>query len=318
VHQIFPITEPKLPLPGELPEGESSYGVTSVKCRYAFSYLHQTRTCVYLEHVTMNSQNATNRDFDTHPDANPDPITGQPGAHPVGTGLGAVGAGAVGAAVGGLVGGPVGAVVGAAVGAVGGGLAGKSIAEQVDPTVEDAYWRENYQNRPYVDLDYTYDDYSPAYRTGYEGYLTYSTDGLTYADVEPRLRETYEQQYTDSRLGWEQAQYASRDAWDRLDEMALAYAAEDDYWRENYTTRPYWDSGYDYDDYAPAYRMGYESYSTYADQGMTFSQAEPHLRKDYESRYGDRRLGWDKAKYAIQDTWHRLESAVTGDDSRRM
>ena len=53
---------------------------------------------------------------------NADPITGEPGAHPVGTGLGAVGGAATGATVGAL-GGPVGAVVGGAVGAVVGGLA---------------------------------------------------------------------------------------------------------------------------------------------------------------------------------------------------
>ena len=56
-------------------------------------------------------------------DLNRDPITGAPGSHPVGTGLGAAGGGAAGAAIGTAVGGPVGAVVGAAAGAVVGGLA---------------------------------------------------------------------------------------------------------------------------------------------------------------------------------------------------
>ena len=78
--------------------------------------------------------------------ANRDPLTGAPGAHPVGTGAGAVAGGmAAGAAVG-TVAGPVGTAVGAAVGAIVGGLAGKGIAEQIDPTVEDAYWRDNYRS----------------------------------------------------------------------------------------------------------------------------------------------------------------------------
>src|SRR4029077_18614744 len=38
-------------------------------------------------------------------DSNPDPITGEPGAHPVGTGVGAALAGAAAGAAGGLVGG---------------------------------------------------------------------------------------------------------------------------------------------------------------------------------------------------------------------
>src|SRR4051794_13647241 len=81
-------------------------------------------------------------------DANRDPLSGAPGAHPVGVGAGAASAGAAGAAVGGVVGGPVGAAVGGAVGAVAGGLAGKGAAEAVNPTVEDEYWRRNYASRP--------------------------------------------------------------------------------------------------------------------------------------------------------------------------
>jgi hypothetical protein len=72
-------------------------------------------------------------------DANRDPITGAPGAHPVGTGVGATGGGAAGAAIGAAVGGPVGAAVGLAAGAIAGGLAGKGAAEAVNPTAEDGY-----------------------------------------------------------------------------------------------------------------------------------------------------------------------------------
>lgn len=163
-----------------------------------------------------------------NPDANPDPISGEPGAHPVGTGVGAASAGAIGTAIGGAVGGPVGAVVGAAVGAVAGGLAGKSVAERIDPTVEDAYWRDNYNSRPYYEQDYTYDDYSPAYRTGYEGYGTYYEPGMTYDQAEPHLRRDYEERHGNTaRLGWEKAKHATRDAWDRV-ERAIPGDADHD------------------------------------------------------------------------------------------
>ena len=74
------------------------------------------------------------------PETNPDPITGAPGAHPVGVGLGAAAGGIAGAiaasaAVGTVVAGPVGTAVGAAVGAIAGGLGGKAAAEHFDPTV---------------------------------------------------------------------------------------------------------------------------------------------------------------------------------------
>jgi uncharacterized protein (TIGR02271 family) len=151
------------------------------------------------------------------PDANPDPITGQPGAHPVGTGIGAAGAGAVGAVVGGLVGGPIGAAVGTVIGAVAGGLAGKSAAERVNPSVEDEYWRNNYATRPYVEKERSYEDYQPAYRTGYEGYSQYGDMGKTYDEVEPDLRSEYEKQQGGAGLAWDKAKHATKDAWERLE-----------------------------------------------------------------------------------------------------
>ena len=65
---------------------------------------------------------------------NLDPITKTPGAHPVGTGVGATGGAVAGAAIG-SVAGPVGTVVGGVVGAIAGGLAGKEVAEKSNPTV---------------------------------------------------------------------------------------------------------------------------------------------------------------------------------------
>src|SRR5438105_6879453 len=99
----------------------------------------------------------TNRDNNTRrtdapKDSNPDAITGAPGSHPVGTGIGAAAAGAAGAAIGSAipgVGTAVGGAIGTVVGAVAGGLAGKGVAEAVNPTEEDAYWRNEYTNRPY-------------------------------------------------------------------------------------------------------------------------------------------------------------------------
>jgi hypothetical protein len=148
------------------------------------------------------------------PDANRDPITGTPGAHPVGTGVGAAAGGVAGAAVG-SVAGPVGTVVGAAVGAVAGGLGGKAVGESMNPTVEEAYWRENYQNEPYHSGEYGDQDYAPAYRTGYEGRSRYPD--RDFDDVENDLRAQYEQTRGSSRLGWEDAKQATRSAWHRVE-----------------------------------------------------------------------------------------------------
>ena len=99
--------------------------------------------------------------------ANRDPLTNEPGAHPVGTGLGAaMGGAATGVAVGAMAG-PVGAAVGGVVGAVAGGLAGKAAAESLNPTQEDAYWRDAYVREPYYVSGRTYEQYQPAYELGW-------------------------------------------------------------------------------------------------------------------------------------------------------
>src|ERR1700693_4408422 len=68
---------------------------------------------------------------------NRDPITGAPGAHPVGVGLGAAAGGiAAGAADGTVAGCPGGTGVGAAGGAVAGVLGDKAVAEHFDPTMQ--------------------------------------------------------------------------------------------------------------------------------------------------------------------------------------
>ncbi len=145
--------------------------------------------------------------------ANRDPLTGAPGAHPVGTGVGAVAGGmAAGAAVG-TVAGPVGTAIGAAVGAVVGGLAGKGVAESIDPTREDAYWRENYSKRPYAGGK-SYDDFGPAYAYGVGSYARLG--GRSFDEAESDLSRGWASARGKSTLTWDNAKHATRDAWNRL------------------------------------------------------------------------------------------------------
>jgi uncharacterized protein (TIGR02284 family) len=146
-------------------------------------------------------------------DLNRDPITDEPGAHPVGTGIGATG-GAVAGAAAGSIGGPVGVAVGGVVGAVVGGLAGKAAGEAINPTAEEAYWRENYSREPYYEKGRTFDDYAPAYRLGLTGRSRYEGDWDT---AEPSLASEWESARAGSSLDWKQARPASRAAWERID-----------------------------------------------------------------------------------------------------
>lgn len=158
---------------------------------------------------------AINRQDEMGKDENRDPLSGEPGAHPIGAGLGAAAAGAAAGAAGGAVAGPVGAVVGAVIGGVAGGLAGKGVAEAVDPTAEDAYWRGSYATRPYYDSSTDYHEYAPAYRYGWESRNRHA--GKKWNEVETDLARDWETSKAHSKLSWDHAKHASRDAWERVD-----------------------------------------------------------------------------------------------------
>jgi hypothetical protein len=162
---------------------------------------------------------------------NRDPLTLEPGAHPVGTGVGAaVGGSAAGAALGaagaaasvaiasatvGMAAGPVGAVVGAVAGGIVGGLVGKQVAESVHPTAENAYGRDTHHTGPSLEKEMAYEDYLPAYEYGRE--CRARCPDRPFSEMEAELERGWEKTRPDSKLGWDKAKLAVRDAWERME-----------------------------------------------------------------------------------------------------
>ncbi len=141
------------------------------------------------------------------------------GEHPVGTTAGAViGAAAAGAAVGAFAG-PVGTAIGAVAGAVAGGAAGNRAAHVIDPMVEEAYWRSAWHERAQMGDGYTWeDDYAPAYRYGVDAYMRFPE--RNYEDIETDLSAGWKEARGNSRIEWDRAGRATRDAWQRLREQS--------------------------------------------------------------------------------------------------
>ena len=98
---------------------------------------------------------------------------------------------------------------------------------------------------------------------------------------------------------------------------AIDPVAEDAYWRDNYSSRPYVTGG-TYDDYGPAYRYGVDGYGQY--KGRKFDEVESELSRDWQRAKGSSKLTWDNAKHATRDSWQRVsdavERAVPGDSDR--
>ena len=144
------------------------------------------------------------------------------GDHPVGGAIGAaVGAidgavvvGAVQGAALGTVAGLPGMVAGVAIGGVIGALVGKEVAQQIDPNKEEAYWRDNHEHQAYFNSTARYDAYAPAYRYGIEVFSLYG--GRSFEEVEPQIAGGWDGARGPSRLTWETAKLATRDAYNRL------------------------------------------------------------------------------------------------------
>ena len=88
--------------------------------------------------------------------------------------------------------------------------------------------------------------------------------------------------------------------------MAKAVNAclEDAYWRENHRRQSY-AKGRSYDDFGPAYRIGYEGYAQYGAKGSTFEDREVDLRTSYEATQP--KLAWDEARPALCAAWQRFQ-----------
>lgn len=90
------------------------------------------------------------------------------------------------------------------------------------------------------------------------------------------------------------------------DDWAAAWETEDNYWTENFSSRPYAIGPDYYERFRPAYRYGFES--ARHNLGRSWDDVESDLQTGW-SKYEYRPEGgstWDKVKDAVRDAWHRV------------
>jgi hypothetical protein len=168
---------------------------------------------------------------------NEDPISGQPGAHPVGAGLGAATAGAAAGMVGGAIAGPIGAAIGAVAGGIAGGYAGKAVAEEANPTFDSAYWRDYYQDSPYYNEDIPYENFEAAYRMGWEA-CDVCNSGTKWEEHEAKMRQDWESNSPSTHLSWNEARRAARESYDLAHKTACDRNREKDNFDSDSTCKP--------------------------------------------------------------------------------
>lgn len=227
-------------------------------------------------------------------DMNRDPITGEPGSHPVGTGVGSAGGAVAGAGLG-AIGGPIGMLVGGAIGAMVGAGAGHAAGEILDPTGEEQYWRTQHKD--------DWNEFGPAYKYGWES-RSRMRDRNWDDRLENELREGWEKVKGSSKLTWDKARTATRNAWERTERTFRAYDTSDRRWRDQFKSREYYDKNFDYDrDYRSAYLYGTYLRYQYPKRSWDTS-AENDFGKGWERVKRDSRLTWDRAKHAARDAWN--------------
>lgn len=77
------------------------------------------------------------------------------------------------------------------------------------------------------------------------------------------------------------------------------------YWNQQFAREPYYLEGDSYDDYDPAYRLGYGARQQHP--GHDFSSLEADMQREWETSKGLSRLDWNRARQAALRAWQRGE-----------
>jgi hypothetical protein len=254
------------------------------------------------------------------------------GEHVIGTGLGA-GAGALAGAGIGSVAGPIGTLVGGAVGAVTGGLAGKGAAEVVNPDTGDQLSDHNLSKGTGASAGAVAGATIGAVG-GPIGMAAGAAIGAVAGGMAGKGAGEVANPHSGDQLGDHNLARGTGATGGAIAGAAVGVvggpigmaagaaigavaggavmhgaaamvnpAAEDAHWRAAYVNEPYVNGAYTYDDYAPAYRLGYTGRSRATG---SFESSEAQLAQDWQATKGMSRLTWDEAKTASKAAWHRI------------
>ena len=85
------------------------------------------------------------------------------------------------------------------------------------------------------------------------------------------------------------------------------WGPQDEFWRDNYGSRPYTkaDRGYEY--YQPAYKYGHESAFFYGGRSWD-DEVESDLARGWEQARGESTCTWDEARAAVHDAYERTRA----------
>jgi len=185
---------------------------------------------------------------------------------------------------------------------------------------QNTYWQQHYASKPYYNQARPYQTYQPAYQYGYTLYE--QNQGKPYSQLDQsQLTQGWNQARGNSQLNWNDAQLATKDAYNRMYKSGPnnrsitnnsrasynnSWTAQDAYWQQHYGQQPY-AANQNYQTYQPAYQYGYTLYQQ--NKGKPFSQLDQSLvGQGWNNAQGNSNLSWNQAQQATQDAYNRLYS----------
>lgn len=103
-----------------------------------------------------------------------------------------------------------------------------------------------------------------------------------------------------------------QDTWSLEDDQVATVSLEDAkahdaYWAQAHVREDYFRPGLDYEDYAPAYCVGYAGWAQY---GGAFEDAQHSLLSNWVRIKGGSRLSADEARLAMRAAWERARAVA--------
>lgn len=103
-----------------------------------------------------------------------------------------------------------------------------------------------------------------------------------------------------------------QDTWSLEDDQVATASLEeaqahDAFWAQAHAQENYFRAGLDYEDYAPAYCVGYVGHAQY---GGDFDDAEKSMLSNWVRIKGDSRLSLDEARMCMRAAWDRAEAVA--------
>lgn len=193
------------------------------------------------------------------------------GEHVIGVGVGTTGGALAGAAAGSPAG-PVGMVAGAVIGGVAGAYVGKGTAEIVNPKLEDDE-----------------DDHNLATGVGAGGG---AAAGMAAGAIGGPLGMA---------AGGAIGALAGGMAGQGIGTL-LNPSEERVYWQDHYRNESYFNPNYDYDDYEPAYMLGYTAQQRYRG---SWDELSEQLERDWETVKGKSRMEWEHSRDAVRAAYEK-------------